>query len=236
MPGGDGYGSGWTDSSGNFWLFGGWASIQTAMKAISTTYGSSIPRHVRRMGVDGRKQLWALRQRPARSVRHRGNILLRRTFPVGSRGASSWTDSSGNFWLFGGIGLDVSGGGLPPVVLHLNDLWEYNPSKRMGMDGRKQHDHRNAGWKLGQPGEYGTLGSACCCQHSRRTLLGLGVGPIAAATSGSLGGPASIPPTLRAFSTMFGNSRTPLERQPPFCRPPHQRSALRVEHTPGRRR
>jgi len=37
--------------------------------------------------------------------------------------ASSWTDSSGNFWLFGGSGYDSTGG-----AGYLNDLWQYSPS------------------------------------------------------------------------------------------------------------
>jgi hypothetical protein len=45
----------------------------------------------------------------------------------GSRwGSISWTDDSGNFWLFGGDGLDSgdSGG-------YLNDLWRYEPDTNM---------------------------------------------------------------------------------------------------------
>jgi N-acetylneuraminic acid mutarotase len=42
----------------------------------------------------------------------------------GSRsGASSWTDSSGNFWLFGGAGFDSG-----TIDGNLGDLWEFNPS------------------------------------------------------------------------------------------------------------
>lgn len=35
----------------------------------------------------------------------------------------SWTDSQGNFWLFGGYGLDETG-----EVLFLNDLWKFDPA------------------------------------------------------------------------------------------------------------
>jgi len=42
----------------------------------------------------------------------------------GARGyAVSWTDNSGNFWLFGGFGFDGAGGGG-----NLNDLWRFNPA------------------------------------------------------------------------------------------------------------
>jgi N-acetylneuraminic acid mutarotase len=37
--------------------------------------------------------------------------------------ATGWTDSTGNFWLFGGIAYDASG-----QFGYLNDLWEFNPS------------------------------------------------------------------------------------------------------------
>jgi hypothetical protein len=36
--------------------------------------------------------------------------------------AVSWIDGSGNFWLFGGVGLDSTGTGG-----QLNDLWEFIP-------------------------------------------------------------------------------------------------------------
>ena len=37
--------------------------------------------------------------------------------------ASTWSDSSGNFWLFGGAGYDSTGG-----AGNLNDLWRYSAS------------------------------------------------------------------------------------------------------------
>ncbi len=43
------------------------------------------------------------------------------TVPGARIGAVSWADSSGNFWLFGGVGFDSAG-----TDGELNDLWEYN--------------------------------------------------------------------------------------------------------------
>ena len=43
--------------------------------------------------------------------------------PGARYGAVSWTDSSGNLWLFGGFGYDSTGGSG-----YLNDLWQYSPS------------------------------------------------------------------------------------------------------------
>jgi hypothetical protein len=43
------------------------------------------------------------------------------TVPGARIGAVSWADSSGNLWLFGGVGFDSAG-----TDGELNDLWEYN--------------------------------------------------------------------------------------------------------------
>ena len=80
-----------------------------------------------RMDMDGRKQhdRWQLRSlRPTRSVRHVGNAAAG-NIPGGRNGSVSWTDSSGNIWLFGGRVRTSNG-----VPGYLNDLWKFNPSTR----------------------------------------------------------------------------------------------------------
>ena len=42
--------------------------------------------------------------------------------PSGRNGAGTWTDSSGNFWVFGGAVQEANGSNG-----ELNDLWEFNP-------------------------------------------------------------------------------------------------------------
>ena len=63
--------------------------------------------------------------------------------------AVSWRDSSGNLWLFGGVGFDATGnnGG------DYNDLWKYNPSANAWtwVSGSNV---------FGQAGVYGTQGTA----------------------------------------------------------------------------
>jgi hypothetical protein len=71
--------------------------------------------------------------------------------PGGRFDAVSWTDSSGNLWLFGGEGFDsTSALGL------LNDLWEFSPTTKewTWMSGSNTVPSGGAG----QPGVYGTLG------------------------------------------------------------------------------
>ncbi len=96
--------------------------------------------------------------------------------PGGRYGASSWTDSSGNLWLFGGSGFDVNGN-----LGDLNDLWEFNPSRTNG-PGWAEAAHGK-----GQPRSVRHVGNAGRRKHPRRPPAGLQAGPTAAAISGSLG-------------------------------------------------
>jgi hypothetical protein len=71
--------------------------------------------------------------------------------PGGRYGAVSWTDSTGNLWLFGG-----SGYGSDPLPFLLNDLWEFNPS--LGQWAWINGSGTSGSTAGGIPGEYGTLG------------------------------------------------------------------------------
>jgi hypothetical protein len=65
---------------------------------------------------------------------------------------ATWTDSTGNFWLFGGDGYNPGGGGTVGGGA-LNDLWRYSPSTGLWT--------WISGSDLGNaPGVYGTLGTA----------------------------------------------------------------------------
>jgi N-acetylneuraminic acid mutarotase len=71
--------------------------------------------------------------------------------------AASWTDTSGNFWLFGGIGSDSVGKSGP-----LNDLWEFNPTEKTWtwVSGSSELVEEDSSGDYGQIAIYGTLGSA----------------------------------------------------------------------------
>ena len=71
--------------------------------------------------------------------------------PASRYAASSWTDNSGNLWLFGGYGIDANG-----YESGLNDLWEFNPSTNewAWIGGSIE-----SGSTSGLPGVYGTLGT-----------------------------------------------------------------------------
>jgi N-acetylneuraminic acid mutarotase len=157
IPGGRDSAVSWTDSSGNLWLFGGYGFDANGNKGYlndlwefnpTTNHwawmdgSSTVP--VTTYGTGGKPGVYGTLGTPAAA-----NI-------PGSRwGAVSWTDSSGNLWLFGGWGFDADGeNGL------LNDLWEFNPStnKWAWMGGSSTMSILGNG-EYGEPGVYGTLGT-----------------------------------------------------------------------------
>ena len=68
--------------------------------------------------------------------------------PGARQSAATWTDASGKFWLFGGLGYDAASG-----PYYLNDLWEYDPSLN-------QWTWVKGDNVTGQYGIYGTQGTS----------------------------------------------------------------------------
>ena len=148
--------AGWTDKSGNLWLFGGegldandyegwlndfWEFNPTTKEWTWMGGSSTLP--TGNSGTQTQPGVYGTLGVPAA-----GNIPAGRQSPIG------WVDSNGNFWLFGGGALDVSTG----VNVTLNDLWEFNPTtKEWAWIGG------SSAWPTGDDfgwgGVYGTLGS-----------------------------------------------------------------------------
>jgi N-acetylneuraminic acid mutarotase len=126
----------WSDESGNLWLFGGrgFFSIGTIelndlwkFDGTNWTWVSGGSNLSNQTPVYGSKGVPATNNRP------------------GSRdGAVSWTDQSGNLWLFGGIGYGTNGTG------RLNDLWKFDGSNWTWVSGSNLID---------QTGSYGDKGT-----------------------------------------------------------------------------
>jgi len=154
--------SGWTDSSGNFWLFGG--------SGYASNAGELNLNDLWKFSTSTSQWTWM----GGASILYPCNILFSTPCPVpgtygtrgtaastnfpGARNASAtWTDSSGNLWLFGGSGQDANNFGA-----WLNDLWEYNPgtTEWTWMGGGSTIPASCTTGNCGQPGVYGSLGTA----------------------------------------------------------------------------
>lgn len=120
LPGARWFSSGWTDSSGNFWLFGGEGMVAGGGNLLNDLWKYD-PSSGEWTWMGGSDSLYAIGGPNGvygiKGTGAAGNV------PGGRQYASSWTDGSGNFWLMGGLGLGASGG-----QGYLNDLWEFNPS------------------------------------------------------------------------------------------------------------
>jgi hypothetical protein len=128
----------WTDSQGNFWLFGG-ISVNAANGAW--VYSNDLWKY------SNSEWTWLGGTNTASLPPVYGTLNTPSpTNQIGARKDSvTWIDSSGNLWLFGGYGLDTTGQNLG----FLNDLWRYSNGQWTWMAGSDT---------LNSIGSWGTLG------------------------------------------------------------------------------
>jgi N-acetylneuraminic acid mutarotase len=158
IPGGRASEAAWTDSSGNFWLFGGEGFDANDNQGYLNDLWEFNPSTGEWAWMGGSSTLPAScagsTTIPCGPPGLYGTLGTPSTLnvPGGRWGPSNWTDTKGNLWLFGGYGLDASGN-----LGELNDLWEFNPATKLWtwMAGSS-----TVGANGGQPGNYGTLGIA----------------------------------------------------------------------------
>ncbi|MGA2428263.1 MAG: kelch repeat-containing protein [Candidatus Acidiferrum sp.] len=144
VPGGRLGSATWTDNAGNFWLFGGsdgghflndlWEYNTGAFTGTNYTVTEGTWSVVSGSGA----------------VDQPGNYTSGTLVPGARTNAVTWTDASGNFWLFGGYGYD---GQSPAVLGFLNDLWEYTGGNWVFVSGGNT-------FKANQNGNYGAQGTA----------------------------------------------------------------------------
>jgi hypothetical protein len=109
----------WTDSSGNFYMFGG-KSVGAQFLNDLWVYNTSNFNGSNYTIKEGQWTLVTGSTTPDQKGTYSGAAA---TLTPGSRvNPVTWTDASGNFWLFGGFGYDGSG-----TIGYLNDLWKYTP-------------------------------------------------------------------------------------------------------------
>jgi hypothetical protein len=129
----------WTDSTGNLWLLGG-----TGLDSAGTQGDLNDL-----WKYSGGEWTW---MGGSNLVNQQGSygtlgVTAEGDFPGARHGALGWVDSSGNFWLFGGIGLDVAG----TMQGMFNDLWKYSSGEWTWVSGSDLKD---------QAAVYGTMGAA----------------------------------------------------------------------------
>ncbi len=111
----------WTDSSGNFWMFGG--------NGFDAKLGNGYLNDLWKFNPSTKEWAWmggdAIIPITGQTAGVYGTLGAATTgnIPGARTEATAWTDQSGNFWMFGGLGYDAQKGNG-----YLNDLWKYNPS------------------------------------------------------------------------------------------------------------
>jgi hypothetical protein len=177
MPGGRHEAVTWVDASGNLWLFGGEGedSVGTANGILNDLWMYSITSNQWTFvtGSTTANQTGIYESQPvvgpvsttgaastcglSVGLTVNNNVICSPVSTTGALpgsrwGAAGWVDAGGNFWLFGGWGLDstaTNGNGA------LNDTWVYTPNATPGQPGTWQ-------WIKGsntgaQNGNYGSL-------------------------------------------------------------------------------
>lgn len=103
----------WTDKEGNLWLFGGFGYDHTDMGTLNDLWRFS-PLSNEWTWINGDSTINQFGRYGQKGTYHPANQ------PGARYVSTSWIDSTGNFFLFGGYGNGNGGEGL------LNDLWKYN--------------------------------------------------------------------------------------------------------------
>lgn len=139
-PGARSYACSWTDSSGDLWLFGGYGYDSTGASGDLNDLWK----------YSGGKWTWVSGSNLIEQAGMYGikGTAVPNNVPGARYQAVSWTDPSGNLWLFGGLGIDSNG-----TRGDLNDLWKYSGGQWTWMSGSNTSADR-------RPGVYGTLGTA----------------------------------------------------------------------------
>ena len=132
----------WTDQTGNLWLFGGSDGASYLNDLWMFNASALSPNFTIKAGQ------WTWQSSSVSPTVDQNGIYppTANPYPGARTNAVSWTDGSGNFWLFGGFGKDGAG-----TLGFLNDLWEYSGGTWTFVSGSSLAN---------QIGIYGTPGTA----------------------------------------------------------------------------
>jgi N-acetylneuraminic acid mutarotase len=142
VPGGRTGAASWTDASSNLWLFGGDGYDSTGQNYLLNDLWEFNPSTKQWTWVSGSNTVLGKAVYGTLGVTAAANV------PGARQWAMSWTDRNGNFWLFGGQGIDGNND-----FGSFNDLWEYSPSS-------KEWTWVSGGNTVNTMGLYGNVGVA----------------------------------------------------------------------------
>jgi len=138
-PGGRDFASAWTDKTGRKWLFGGFGfpypspvakQIQGYLNDLwvfDEGAGGWVPANVKTILPPLATQ-WIVDPTQLEAENIASDVV------PGSRwGGSSWTDTTGNLWMFGGQGFSTVPGVIHSVLL--NDIWKCTPGASVDANG-----------------------------------------------------------------------------------------------------
>jgi N-acetylneuraminic acid mutarotase len=115
-PGARNGGGSWIDAAGNLWLFGGAGYDGVGTLGNMNDLWEFSPSTGQWSWMNGSSTANATGVYGTQGTAAAGNI------PGARVGSASWLDAAGNFWIFGGEGLDSG-----EVPGNLDDLWNYSP-------------------------------------------------------------------------------------------------------------
>ena len=136
----------WTDNTGNLWLFGGSATsgfMNDVWEFNASAFGGYNP-----STYTNNAGQWTNVE--ALSGFDAAGVYSGTPVPGARVNATTWKDTSGNFWLFGGYGYDGA-----KTLGFLNDLWMFNPTSKTWT-----FVSGGATSTVNQAGIYGTQGTA----------------------------------------------------------------------------
>jgi N-acetylneuraminic acid mutarotase len=158
IPGGRDAASYWTDRNGNFWLFGGGGFDSNGNFGQLNDLWEFNPATRKWTWMGGSSTIGSNGGQPGVY----GNIgsAAEANIPGGRDDATTWTDKSGHFWLYGGEGFDSQG-----YYGQLDDLWTFDPAANewewvSGSSTLPTACGSNYSYLCGWPAVYGTFGES----------------------------------------------------------------------------
>ncbi len=165
FPGGRMSASGWSDGSGDLWLFGGSGYDSRGNEGLLDDLWRFNPSTSEWAWMGGSATIpntdWPGSQGGPVGVYGTLGSADPANHPGGRSGGTSWIDASGNLWLYAGLGWDSAGN-----QGQLDDVWMYHPATNewawmAGSSALPPGIQDGMGIKIGcQPPIFGTFGTA----------------------------------------------------------------------------